>query len=66
MEYEFIALDKVGEEVEWLQNFLKDIPFWPKSVGPIAYIAIVKQQYVGQGDPCTMVSLIIYNEDITR
>ena len=25
MESEFIALDKVGEEVEWLRNFLEDI-----------------------------------------
>ena len=31
----FIALDKAGEEVEWLQNFLEDIPFWPKPVGSI-------------------------------
>ena len=30
MEAEFIALDKAGEEAEWLQNFLEDIPFWPK------------------------------------
>ncbi|WMV55478.1 hypothetical protein MTR67_048863 [Solanum verrucosum] len=27
MEFEFIALDKAGEEVEWLRNFLEDIPF---------------------------------------
>ena len=32
MESEFIALDKAGEETEWLQNFLEDIPFWPKPV----------------------------------
>ena len=32
MESEFIALDKVGEETEWLHNFLKDIPCWPKPV----------------------------------
>ena len=30
MEYEFIALDKCGEEVEWLRHFLEDIPRWPK------------------------------------
>ena len=30
MESEFIALDKTGEEVEWLRNFLEDIPMWPK------------------------------------
>ncbi|MCF8704107.1 hypothetical protein L3055_11275, partial [Corynebacterium sp. MC-02] len=35
MESEFIALDKAGEEVEWLQNFLEDIPFWPKPLAPI-------------------------------
>ena len=32
IEFEFIALDKAGEETEWLQNFLEDIPFWPKPV----------------------------------
>ena len=32
MEYEFIALDKVREEAEWLRQFLEDIPIWPKPV----------------------------------
>ena len=32
MESEFIALDKIAEEVEWLQNFLEDIPSWTKPV----------------------------------
>ena len=35
MEFEFIAVDKACEEAEWLQNFLEDIPFWPKPIGPI-------------------------------
>ncbi|PHU05739.1 hypothetical protein BC332_26561 [Capsicum chinense] len=35
MESEFIALDKVGEEAEWLQNFLEDILYWPKPVAPV-------------------------------
>ena len=35
MEAEFIALDKAGEEAEWLRNFLEDIPNWPKPVPPI-------------------------------
>ena len=35
MEYEFIALDKCGEEAEWLCHFLKDIPRWPRPVPPI-------------------------------
>ena len=44
MESEFIALDKAGEEAEWLQNFLEDIPFWPKPMLLYAYIVIVKLQ----------------------
>ncbi|PHT55476.1 hypothetical protein CQW23_03962 [Capsicum baccatum] len=35
MESEFIALDKAGEEAEWLRNFLKDIPYWSKLVAPV-------------------------------
>ena len=35
MESEFIALDKCGEEAEWLRHFLEDIPRWPKSVPSI-------------------------------
>ncbi|PHT54617.1 hypothetical protein CQW23_09079 [Capsicum baccatum] len=35
MESEFIALDKASEEEEWLQNFLEDIPYWPKPVEPV-------------------------------
>lgn len=35
MESEFIALDKAGEEAEWLRNFLEDIPCWPKPVSAI-------------------------------
>ncbi|PHT37062.1 putative plastid-lipid-associated protein 13, chloroplastic [Capsicum baccatum] len=35
MESEFIALDKAGEEAEWLRNFLEDIPYWPKPMAPV-------------------------------
>ena len=35
MEYEFIALDKCGEEAEWLRHFLEDIPRWPRPVPPL-------------------------------
>ena len=35
MELEFIPLDKAAEEAEWLRNFLKDIPVWPKPVKTI-------------------------------
>ncbi|PHT40057.1 hypothetical protein CQW23_18911 [Capsicum baccatum] len=34
-ESELIALDKVGEEAEWLRNFLEDIYYWPKPVAPV-------------------------------
>ena len=35
MESEFIALNKAGEEAEWLRQFLKDIPLWQKPVPAI-------------------------------
>ncbi|XP_075504397.1 secreted RxLR effector protein 161-like [Primulina tabacum] len=35
MESEFIALDKAGEEAEWLRNFLEEIPCWNKPVSSI-------------------------------
>jgi len=35
LESEFIALDSAGEEAEWLQQFLEDIPLWPKPVPAI-------------------------------
>ncbi|CAN4112021.1 unnamed protein product [Withania somnifera] len=35
MESEFIALDKCGEEAEWLHHFLEDIPRWRKPLAPI-------------------------------
>ena len=31
MESEFIALDKYGEEAEWLRNFLEGIPKMAKA-----------------------------------
>ena len=35
MEFEFIALDKCGEEAEWLRRFLEDTSRWPKHVPAI-------------------------------
>ena len=35
MESEFNALDKAGEEAEWLRHFLEDISMWPKPVPAI-------------------------------
>ena len=35
MESEFIAMDKCGEEVEWLRRFLEDISRWSRPMPPI-------------------------------
>ena len=35
MEFEFITLEKCGEEVERLHQFLNDISKWSKSLPPI-------------------------------
>ncbi|KAJ0754654.1 putative RNA-directed DNA polymerase [Helianthus annuus] len=35
MESEFVALDKSGEEAEWLRQFVEDIPRWPKPLTAI-------------------------------
>ncbi|CAM8953855.1 unnamed protein product [Rhodiola kirilowii] len=35
MEAEFVALDKCGEKVAWLRNFVEDIPEWKNLVPPI-------------------------------
>ena len=47
MESEFIALDKCGEEAEWLRNFLEDIPRWPKPVTAI-FIHCDSQSAIGR------------------
>ena len=48
MESEFIALDKCGEEKEWLRHFLEDIPRWPKPVPPICIIHCDSQSAIGR------------------
>ncbi|KAK4400061.1 Retrovirus-related Pol polyprotein from transposon TNT 1-94 [Sesamum angolense] len=47
MESEFIALDKVGEEAEWLRNFLEDIPCWTKPV-PAIMVHCDSQSAIGR------------------
>ena len=32
MEYEFIALELVGQEVKWIKSLLGDVPLWGTSV----------------------------------
>ena len=32
---EFVALDKATQQVEWLRQFLEDIPRWEMSVPPL-------------------------------
>ena len=47
MKYEFIALDKCGEEAEWLRYFLEDILRWPKLV-PLISIHCDSQSTIGR------------------
>ena len=47
MESEFVALDKCGEEAEWLRNFLEDIPKWSKPV-PAICIHCDNQSAIGR------------------
>lgn len=47
MKSEFIALDKSGEEAEWVRNFLEDIPRWSKLV-PTIYIYCDSQSVIGR------------------
>ncbi|XP_073057052.1 secreted RxLR effector protein 161-like [Primulina eburnea] len=47
MEYEFIALDKCGEEAEWLRHFLEDVPGWEKPV-PAICIHCDSQSAIGR------------------
>ena len=47
MESELIALDKVGKEAQWLPQFLKDIPIWPKPV-PVICIHFDIQSAIGR------------------
>ena len=50
MESKFIALDKVGEEAEWLRHFLEDIPMWPQPV-PAICIHCDSQSAIGSVTP---------------
>ena len=58
MEFEFVALEKVGIEAEWLRNLLADIPLWDKPLPSIAMhcdsqaaIACAKNKiYMGRKD----------------
>ncbi|GKC63999.1 hypothetical protein Tco_1096597 [Tanacetum coccineum] len=44
MESKFIALDKCGEEAEWLRQFVEDISRWPKPDLEELY-RLVKERY---------------------
>ena len=47
MESKFIALDKSGEEAEWLHNILEDIPCWLKPM-PTICIHCDSQSAIGR------------------
>ena len=63
MELEFITLDKVGEEAEWLRHILEDMPIWMKPV-PSICIHCDNKSAIGRAQSCTTVSLNIYVKDI--
>ena len=65
MEYEFIALDKAGEEAEWLRHFLEDIPIWPQPM-PAICIHCDSQSAIGRAQSHIYIteSLDIFIEDI--
>ena len=63
MEFDFIALDKDGEEAEWLRHFLEDIPIWHNLCLLSTFIAIVNQQLEEHRVIYIMVSLNIFVED---
>ena len=52
MEYEFIALDKSGEEAEWLHYFIEDIMRWPKPM-PTISIHCDSQSSIGRAQNIT-------------
>ena len=47
MESKFIALDKCGEEAEWLHHFLEDFPRWLKPM-PLICIHCDSQFAIGR------------------
>ena len=47
MESVFIALDKAGEEAEWLRHFFEDIPMCPQPM-PAIYIHWDSQLAIGR------------------
>ena len=47
MKYEFVVLDKCGEEAKWLRHFLEDIPRWLKLV-PLICIHCDSQSAIGR------------------
>ncbi|KAK8557125.1 hypothetical protein V6N13_035229 [Hibiscus sabdariffa] len=51
MESDFVALDKIGEEAEWLRQFLEDIPEWPKPV-PTVCIYCDNQATIARAQNC--------------
>ncbi|KAI3503229.1 hypothetical protein L1887_31668 [Cichorium endivia] len=59
MESEFIALEKSGEEAEWLHQFLEDILGWHKPVATI-FIHCDSQSAIGRAESA------MYNDPLTK
>ena len=64
MESKFIALEKCGEEAEWLRHFLEDIPNGRNLCHQSVYIVIVNLRLEEYRITCIMVSLDTYIVDI--
>ncbi|EXC25034.1 hypothetical protein L484_021905 [Morus notabilis] len=60
MKAEFVALDKCGEEAEWLRYFLEDIPDWPKHV-PAICIHSDNQSAIGRAHNTMYSGLLFFN-----
>ena len=63
MEFEFTALEKYGEEAEWLHYLLEDILRWPKHVPLICMHYDVNFLLVEHKAICIIVSLDIFVVD---
>ena len=45
MEYEFIALELVGHEVEWWKSLLADVPLWGNLAPSTALHCVIRQLF---------------------
>ncbi|KAD5317375.1 hypothetical protein E3N88_17321 [Mikania micrantha] len=66
MESEFIALDKAGEEAEWLRQFVEDVPRWPKPMSAICIHCDCQSAMVELKVQCIMANRGTFDVDTIR